>query len=92
MWRGRQKNPTYCPCFLFHPAHSEIEETKESLERQREMFESIGGKLGFLMERFPAVNKLIKDISASKHRDNIVLAFVIASCMFFTFFYVMAKR
>jgi hypothetical protein len=42
--------------------------------------------------RAPPRRSLIGRISRHKHKDNIVLALVIASCMCFTIVYVMNKR
>lgn len=65
--------------------------SREALAAQRGLFGTIGGKLADVGGRFPQVNQLITKISRHKNRDNIVLAGVIASCMFFTFFYSMTR-
>lgn len=64
---------------------------RSQLTQQRGLFGHISSKVGLVGEKFPIVNKLIGDISKQKNKDNIVLATVMASCMLFTFLYVLNK-
>lgn len=65
--------------------------SRESLDRQRSMFENVTGTLSSLAAKFPQVNNLIGKIKKHKHRDMIVLSAVIAFCMCFTVLYTMNK-
>jgi hypothetical protein len=55
------------------------------------MLRDVGGKLSQLGSHFPVIGQLLSRISVAKQRDMIVLACVIATCMFFTMVYIMAK-
>jgi len=64
---------------------------RDSLHAQSALFQGVRGKLSTIGTTFPVVGKLMGRINVSKQRDMIVLACVIATCMFFTFVYVMSK-
>jgi len=59
----------------------------DELKSQRGIFGRVRGTLGALGQQFPQANNLIKMIQDKQNRDTVILAFVIASCMFFTFMY-----
>jgi len=67
------------------------ESSYASLVRQRGVFAAIRGKLGELAEKLPAVNGVIERIRRHEQRDTLVLAVVIALCMFISFVYIMNK-
>jgi len=64
---------------------------RESLLSQGRVFAGVRGKLTTLGTTFPVVGKLMSRINVSKQRDMIVLACVIATCMFFTLIYILSK-
>jgi len=64
---------------------------RDSLSSQGSVFAGVRGKLGQLGATFPVVGQVMSRINVSKQRDMIVLACVIATCMFFTVVYVMSK-
>jgi len=64
---------------------------RDSLFSQGAVFFGVRHKLERLGSTFPIVGQLMNRISASKQRDMIVLACVIATCLFFTILYVMAR-
>jgi len=66
--------------------------TMMELKEQKGLFGRIGKGLGNLSKRFPQANVLLKKIIDKQNRDSIILAFVIASCMFFTFMYSYLSR
>jgi hypothetical protein len=76
-----------CPCVFFSQAAA----ARESLFSQGSVFAGVRGKLTTLGTTFPVVGKLMSRINVSKQRDMIVLACVIATCMFFTFIYILYK-
>jgi len=63
------------------------QDTMEELKNQRGIFGRIQGVLGKIGQQFPQANGLIKKIQDKQNRDTVILAFVIASCMFFTVLY-----
>ena len=70
---------------------SQAAAARESLFSQGSVFAGVRGKLTTLGTTFPVVGKLMSRINVSKQRDMIVLACVIATCMFFTFIYILYK-
>lgn len=63
-----------------------------SMQRKRGLLEGIRTKMGTLHGMFPQVNQVIGKIRRHKQRDAIILAFVIALCLFFTVVYSLRKR
>ncbi|GAB5360031.1 hypothetical protein AAMO2058_000592500 [Amorphochlora amoebiformis] len=63
--------------------------TYDELKNQRSLFGRIGGTMAALGRQFPQANDFIKKIRDKQNRDTVILAFVIASCMFFTVMYIM---
>ena len=64
---------------------------RDSLLNQGQIFSGVSRKMKQLETIFPVVGKLMNNISCKHQRDMIVLACVIASCMIFTFLYIMSK-
>lgn len=63
--------------------------TRESLREQRAQFAALQGRLGGLMQKFPMINSLVHRINWRKKRDSLILAGVIAVCVFILLLYVM---
>jgi golgi SNAP receptor complex member 1 len=57
------------------------------LAQQRQVFESVGGRMAALGARFPVVNSLMNAIRRRKNRDNVVLGGVAAACLLFILVY-----
>lgn len=65
--------------------------TSQSLQRQHSIITSANTRLQQLGKQFPTLNKLMSRIQIYKHRDNIILALVIASCIIFIIWYISNK-
>jgi len=65
---------------------------RSSLAESNSRFGAIESKIETLIEKYPIINNLISRIRAYENRDAMVMACVIASCMFFTFFYLVTKH
>jgi len=68
------------------------ENSYASLLRQKDIFEGVRQRLGDLAARLPAIDGVIDRIRRHEQRDSIVLAIVVALCMFIGFVYVMNKQ
>eukprot|EP00041_Stephanoeca_diplocostata_P007629 m.110010 g.110010 ORF g.110010 m.110010 type:complete len:232 (-) comp16968_c0_seq1:438-1133(-) len=62
---------------------------KEALVSQRGIVGQATTRLGQVLQKFPAVNNVMKKISHRKNRDQIIMAGVISSCIIFLFWYTM---
>merc|ERR1711924_556813 len=63
---------------------SQAQATHDRLIGQRGMLGSVTSKVGILTAKFPTLNSLIGDISDRKKKEQLVLSFTVACCMFFT--------
>lgn len=61
------------------------------LTQQRQLFDSIDSKVASIGARFPVVNSLLNAIRRRKNRDNLVLAGVVAVCVFLILVYWVRK-
>jgi Golgi SNAP receptor complex protein 1 len=66
---------------------SQAQATHDRLIGQRGMLGSVTSKVGTLTAKFPTLNSLIGDISDRKKKEQLVLSFTVACCMFFTAWY-----
>jgi hypothetical protein len=62
-------------------------EARKSLSAQQSLLATAQNKLHAAASMFPGVNRLVRSISNYRNRDTIVLAFVMACCLLFTFIY-----
>lgn len=60
---------------------------REKLSSQRARFNAMGDKLTQLAEQIPIIKDLLKRIDAKRRKDAVVLATVIAICLFLTFLF-----
>lgn len=63
------------------------DDTHQSLHRQQSTLNTSRFKLSSLNTTFPSINKLMSRITLYKHRDNIILAVLVASLIVFTLWY-----
>ena len=56
--------------------------SRERLKAQRQSFGGIADKVLTIAERVPFINGLLKKIDAKRRRDVVILAVVIAVCLF----------
>jgi len=68
------------------------QQARSALKKQKLTFSIAMDKLGNLTAKYPQINTVMQSIRRHRQRDMIVLACVIAACMCFTFFYVMARH
>jgi len=61
--------------------------THERLVAQRGTLGGVGGKIGALSSRFPALESLISNISDKKRREQLILSFTVACCVIFSLWY-----
>ena len=54
---------------------------KESLFQQRNMVQQMQEKMTDLVERFPALNSMLKKINYRKTRDQMIMAGVCSTCI-----------
>lgn len=87
----REKNSLQQSLKMTDDVISQAQYARNSLLNQGRVLLGVGGKLGSLGTKFPMVNRLLGKITSYKNRDMIVLAIVIASCMFFTVIYIANK-
>jgi len=60
----------------------ETEAGRSQLAAQRGMFDKINTGLSQIRERFPGIDKVLGRISQRRHKETIILASVIAVCLF----------
>jgi Golgi SNAP receptor complex protein 1 len=65
--------------------------TQSSLQKQHTMLQDAQQRLKGLGQKYPVINKLMSRITILKHRDNIILAAVIAGCIVFILWYMFNK-
>ena len=63
-------------------------ESHNQLIGQRRRLESSRGKVMGLISRLPVIDSLVKAIGDKRNRDNVIVAVVIAICIFFCIWYV----
>ncbi|RUS31066.1 Golgi SNAP receptor complex member 1 [Jimgerdemannia flammicorona] len=61
--------------------------TREDLDKQRSMLQSVNRRMGGVIARFPGINNLISKINTCTKRDTFILAGVIATCIVFLLIY-----
>lgn len=57
---------------------------KEDLERQRAAFAAMVDRMDTMSDGMPGVNRMIGQIRRKKKRDVMIVALVVAVCLFFT--------
>ena len=66
---------------------SQADMTREKLRAQRQTFNNVADKAVQIAERIPFINGLLKRIDAKRRRDAVVVAVVIAVCLFLIFLF-----
>ncbi|RUS18390.1 Golgi SNAP receptor complex member 1 [Endogone sp. FLAS-F59071] len=61
--------------------------TREDLDKQRTLLQGVNRRMGGVIARFPTLNNLISKINTRSKRDTIILAGVIAVCIFILLIY-----
>ncbi|KAI8614074.1 hypothetical protein BC830DRAFT_1129083 [Chytriomyces sp. MP71] len=56
--------------------------TREQLDSQGRMLSKSRGRLGGVLQRFPAINSLVNKIGGKKKRDQMIVAGVLGVCAF----------
>ncbi|CAB1119809.1 unnamed protein product [Ectocarpus sp. CCAP 1310/34] len=62
-------------------------EARESLRHQRATLGAASSTLSSMQNRFPAINRVVEAIQKKKAKDRLIIAAVMAACIFFTFWY-----
>lgn len=71
---------------------SRATESHSLLVNQRKRLESSHSKVRSVFTRLPMVNELMRKIGDKKTRDNVIVAFVMACCIFFCIWYILHSR
>lgn len=66
---------------------SQADMTREKLRAQRQTFNNVADKAVQIAERIPFINGLLKRIDAKRRRDAVVVAVVVAVCLFLIFLF-----
>ena len=69
--------------------HSRAAESHSLLVNQRKRLESSRSKVLSVFTRLPMVNELMRKIGDKKTRDNLIVAVVMACCIFFCIWYIL---
>ena len=87
----REKTGLHASLRLTDELIQQASEGKDALLSQSSMFVGMRGRLGGIRAQYPVVNALMGRIERQRKKDVIVIAAVIATCICFTFIYIINK-